>query len=201
MSHHIFFRTNRVFIIVGLGNPGLQYKKTRHNVGFMVLDVLAKRHKLSFTAGKGPFVASYFFQKRNKIWLIKPVTFMNISGQAVQSVTSYHRINDYSKLLIISDDINLPFGTLRMRPYGSDGGQKGLKSIISLLRTQNFPRLRIGIGNEFTNAAKYVLSSFEKSEREELPFILNWAADAVESFIVNGSELTMSRFNRNFLTN
>jgi len=188
-----------LYVIVGLGNPGLSYKHTRHNVGFMVLDLLAKKHHLKFEKDKGPYRTTLFSLKNQKVLLVKPFTFMNLSGQAVQAVVTKKRIYDLSALLVVCDDINLPFGTLRLRGSGSAGGQKGLVSIISNLGTSEFARLRVGIGSNFSDAADYVLSPFLKSEQKELPHILQIAAGAVESFILEGLEPTISRYNKNLL--
>ena len=125
---------------------------------------------------------------------------MNLSGIAVISGIKQYDVV-LSNFLVICDDINLKFGTLRIRSKGSDGGQKGLRSIISNVGTPDFPRLRIGIGDYFDNASAYVLSPFNSAEKKELPSIIQIAADAVESFVLNGIELTMSRFNRNYLEN
>lgn len=186
------------FLIVGLGNPGAQYKKTRHNLGFMVADYLATKYKKSFSKFNNIYWAISFQDNQEKIILMKPATYMNLSGRAVASCLQQYNIV-LTKLLIICDDINLNFGTIRIRSKGSDGGQKGLRSIISALGTQDFPRLRIGIGNHFKDATDYVLSPFTEKEQEDLPSIINWAASAVEYFVHNGIELTMSRFNRNYL--
>jgi len=190
-----------VYIIVGLGNPGSEYKDTRHNVGFMALDTLVRRFHLKFKQKREIFESVSFNFDNQAVLFVKPRTFMNRSGVAVKTVLQKYEVSDLSRLLIVCDDFNLPFGTLRLRPTGSHGGQKGLQSIISMLGTQDFPRLRIGIGDDFTDAVEYVLSPFSKNERKDLPIILNWAADAIESFILNGIELTMSRYNRNFLEN
>lgn len=188
------------FLIVGLGNPGGQYEKTRHNLGFMIADNLAIRFKKSFSKFNTTYWGISFFYGQEKIILMKPTTYMNLSGIAVASFVQRYNIV-LSNLLIICDDINLTFGTIRIRSKGSDGGQKGLRSIISALGTQNFPRLRIGIGNHCEDATDYVLSQFNKKEQEDLPLIINWTADAVECFLLNGIEITMSRFNRNLLGN
>jgi len=188
------------FLIVGLGNPGNEYEKTRHNSGFMVVDCLATKYKISFNKLNNIYWITSFKYNRENIILMKPATFMNLSGIAVAAGIKHYNII-LSNLLIVCDDINLPFGTLRIRSKGSDGGQKGLRSIISSLGTQNVPRLRIGIGNHFDDAVDYVLLSFSKKELKNLPIIINQAANAVECFVVNGIELTMSRFNSNYLEN
>lgn len=191
-----------VHIIVGLGNPGKEYEKTRHNVGFMVVDELARQHALDFKKGRGKYLETSLRFGNRKTYLIKPLTFMNLSGEAVAAAVRFYKLEDLSHLLVICDDLNLPFGTIRLRSGGSDGGQKGLRSVIQMLGTQDFPRLRIGIGNNFSNAVEYVLSPFSRKEQEDLPLIIKWAADAVRSFVADGIEVTMSRFNRNlFETN
>ncbi|UCE05439.1 MAG: aminoacyl-tRNA hydrolase [bacterium] len=188
------------FLIVGLGNPGREYEQTRHNVGFIVVDFLASRFKKSFTKFHDTFWITSFKLNQQKIVLLKPATFMNLSGVAVALGIEQYDI-DLSNLLVICDDINLKFGTIRIRSKGRDGGQKGLRSIISNLGTQDFPRLRIGIGDHIDDAADYVLSPFNSAEKKELSLIIQTAADTVESFVLNGIEFTMSRFNRNYLEN
>jgi PTH1 family peptidyl-tRNA hydrolase len=133
--------------------------------------------------------------------LLKPLTFMNLSGRAVKFAVDYYNFKDYTKLLVISDDINLPFGSIRLRGSGSAGGQKGMKSIIDSLSTNDFPRLRIGVGMPPYDTADYVLSSFSKTEKEILPKILDWAIDALDSFVLHGLKTTMSKFNKNILEN
>jgi PTH1 family peptidyl-tRNA hydrolase len=189
-----------LFLIVGLGNPGKKYQSTRHNVGFMVVDFLAAQFKKSFDKSQDTYWATSFDYNKNKIILLKPATFMNLSGVAVAfGIKEYHIA--LSNLLIICDDINLKFGTIRFRSKGSDGGQKGLRSIIYNLETLNFSRLRIGIGNHFEDAAEYVLSPFNSAEKTKLSALIQIAADAALSFVLNGIEFTTSRFNRNYLEN
>lgn len=185
--------------LIGLGNPGKNYENTRHNVGFMVLDKLANQYQGSFKKGKGPYVQTKIHIQGKPTLLIKPTTFMNLSGQAVRHVYDYYDFDSYSHLLIVIDEFNLPFGTLRLKPSGSAGGQKGLKSILQSLHTNEVPRMRIGIGNEFANASSYVLSPFSKKEQKELPLIIDTAADAAEHFVSRGIEDTMNSFNRNLL--
>lgn len=188
------------FLIVGLGNPGKKYQTTRHNVGFMVLDALASRQQKKFTKiGDKFWICSFRFHDRT-VFLMKPSTYMNLSGDAVVSGLTRYDI-DNSNLLVICDDINLNLGTIRIRAKGSDGGQKGLRSIISSLATQIFPRLRIGIGNHFEDAVEFVLSRFSKKENEVILSIIAIASDAVEYFVLNDIEATMSRYNKNYLEN
>ena len=189
---------NIPFLIVGLGNPGKKYQKTRHNVGFMVVDFLAGRFNESFYKFQNDGWIAFVTYNDFEVILLKPVTYMNLSGVAVAAGISKYNVA-LANLLIICDDINLTFGTIRLRPKGSDGGQKGLRSIIQKLGTQQFARLRIGIGNHFEDAANYVLSAFNKAEQKELSIIMHSAGEAALSFIHEGVELTMSRFNRSYL--
>lgn len=188
------------FLIVGLGNPGRKYQRTRHNVGFMVLDAMARQQQKSFVKKDGDsWTCSY--QKNDKhIILMKPATYMNLSGRAVAAGVARYEI-DSENLLVICDDINLKFGTIRIRSRGSDGGQKGLRSIISSLATQNFPRMRIGVGDQFSDVVEFVLSPFSEPEYENLLSMIAIAVDAVDQFILNNLESAMSRFNRNYLEN
>lgn len=185
-------------MIVGLGNPGKKYKNTRHNVGFMVLDALAYWRNKKFTKIDDKFWGCSLRFQNNQVFLMKPATYMNLSGHAVATGVTRYNI-DNSNLLVICDDINLNLGTIRIRAKGSDGGQRGLRSIITSLATQDFPRLRIGIGNHFEDAVKFVLSPFSKQEHEDLLSIVAIAGNAVEYFVLNDIEATMSRYNRNYL--
>ncbi len=188
-----------MYLIIGLGNPGLRYRNTRHNVGFMVLDQLSQRYHLKFKKGRNLFKKAFFQVEKNDVVLVKPLTFMNLSGKVVKYLIDQIGLNDYSDILIVADDINLPFGAIRLRGTGSSGGQKGLESIIQYLHSADFPRLRLGIGNNLSDASEYVLSRFNKEERQNLPIIIKYAADAVESFVLDGLQLTMSKYNRNVL--
>jgi PTH1 family peptidyl-tRNA hydrolase len=190
-----------LFAIIGLGNPGKEYEQTRHNVGFMVVDRLNERFQGSFKKNKSLYFSSKISVRQLPVLLVKPVTFMNLSGQAVRHLIDYFKIEDLSKLLVVLDDFNLPLGTVRLKPSGSAGGQKGLQSIIQVLKTDEIARLRIGIGTEFRDATSHVLSPFSRSEQKALPEIIDWAADSVESFILNGIDKTMSFYNRNLLEN
>lgn len=186
------------FLIAGLGNPGKKYERTRHNVGFMVIDALASRQQITLTKIDNKYWTCSYQHQNNQIILMKPATYMNLSGSAVAEGVARYKI-DSTNLLVVCDDINLKFGTIRIRSQGSDGGQKGLRSIISSLTTQYFPRLRIGIGSQFNDAVEHVLSPFSKKECEALASIISIAADAIEYFITNDLQLTMSRFNRHYL--
>ena len=181
-------------LIIGLGNPGDDYRDTRHNVGFMVVDEIAKRHALAWRQR-----AQMSFAKRfgsPPFIVAKPLTFMNLSGFAVADFAGYHQV-DVGDMLIVVDDVDLPLGRLRTRPGGSAGTHNGLKSIVQQLGTTDVPRLRIGIGrgDRRRDLADYVLARFETAERAELDEVITRAADAAEMFAVEGIDKVMNRYN------
>lgn len=184
------------YMLVGLGNPGLKYRKTRHNVGWLVIDRLAKQIGARFKKGRGPYEIAEISIDNNSVILIKPLTFMNNSGQAVAEVVNYYNI-ELSRLLVILDEIELSLGRLRLRAQGSSGGHNGLSSIIQHLNTKMFARLRIGIGTEYAkkDMTKFVLSNFSRNEQKELDIIINQAVDAARSFIADGIDKAMNTFN------
>ncbi|MDZ7314979.1 MAG: aminoacyl-tRNA hydrolase [candidate division KSB1 bacterium] len=183
------------FLIVGLGNPGRRYEKTRHNVGFMVVDRLAERWDVRFRK-LNSYELGEVLWKDERVFLAKPLTYMNNSGFAVSELVRYYRI-ELNRLLVILDDVELPFGRLRIRRQGSSGGHNGLDSIITQLGSKEFARLRIGIGNEYAkrDMVDFVLSPFSKNEQEELESVLIRAVEAVQVFIENGVDQAMNRFN------
>jgi PTH1 family peptidyl-tRNA hydrolase len=187
------------YLIVGLGNPGPRYENTRHNVGFNVVERMAVRLALDFRAGKGEYLlaaGATAATPNAEVMLMKPLTFMNNSGWAVRQVVDYFRIR-LQHVLLVFDDFQLPFGKLRLRSHGSDGGHNGMASVIQHLGTQEVPRLRLGIGNEFVKGetVKHVLSSFSKEEKELLPAFYERAAEAAISFVNDGVWPTMNLFN------
>jgi PTH1 family peptidyl-tRNA hydrolase len=194
-------------LIAGLGNPGRRYFYTRHNAGFMAVDKLAEFFKIKSFKTQVNYQAAAVKHKEHILVLMKPLTFMNMSGTALSEITARLGI-PFENILVVYDDVNLDFGTLRIRPSGSDGGQKGMHSIIYELQDENIPRLRIGIRNseelekfvygEKHNLAEYVLSEFTPYESRKLDIVLNAAKDAVLSFIESGVKETMSLFNKNF---
>ena len=194
-----------MYLIVGLGNPGVKYEKTRHNVGFMTVDQLNDRMGGKFVKGKGAYYISKVSHSSliTPVLLVKPITYMNKSGPAVRHVLDYYKISAWERLLIVLDDFNLPFGVLRLKPQGNAGGQNGLKSVIKSLDTNVITRLRFGIGNAHLQSGNddrnFVLSGFNNQERKELPAMVEHAADAVECFLNDGVDTAMNRFNRNFL--
>ncbi len=188
-------------LIVGLGNPGSEYHLTRHNVGFMVIDYLCESFGVSLKPGKGDWYGLEHKYKGEKFYLMKPTTFMNASGNAVIDIVNKKKI-DLKDILIVYDDFQLPLGTIRVRAKGSDGGHKGLASIIYSLNSLEFPRMRIGIGTEvkisMENYTEFVLSNFSQDELEKLKLLMPNIKDAILCFIEEGLYNTMNRFNRNF---
>jgi PTH1 family peptidyl-tRNA hydrolase len=181
-------------LIIGLGNPGDDYRDTRHNVGFMVVDEIARRHALGWRQRGQTAFAKRFGTP--PFMLAKPLTFMNLSGFAVADFAGYHQV-DVNDMLIVLDEVDLPLGRIRTRPGGSAGTHKGLKSIVQQLGTTDVPRLRIGIGrgDRRRDLADYVLAKFETAERAELDEVITRAADAAEMFVVEGIEKVMNRYN------
>jgi len=186
------------YLIIGLGNPGRRYAATRHNLGAMFTDHLAERFKESFRSGKGEYLICGPLrgaETPHELVLIKPVTYMNNSGVAVQQAVHYFQF-DLDHILVVLDDFQLPFGKLRLRPKGSDGGHNGLHSIIQSLGSEDFPRLRLGIGSEFQgDAVHHVLANFSKAELESLPALMDTAADAIVDFASNGIQHAMNKYN------
>ena len=183
------------FLIVGLGNIGIEYADTRHNIGFNVLDVLAGASNISFESKRLGSVAEYRFKGKSFI-LLKPSTYMNLSGKAVNYWMQAEKV-PVENLLVIVDDLALPLGTLRMRKQGSDGGHNGLRDIAATLGHTNYARLRVGIGDNFGNGGQidYVLGKWNDREKLELPAVCDRAADSIRSFGLVGIERTMNIFN------
>jgi len=184
------------YLITGLGNPGAEYELTRHNIGFLVLDKLAGMTDISFEAKKLGDMASG--RLKNKIiYLLKPSTFMNLSGKAVRYWLTELNI-PIENLLVITDDLALPTGKLRMKTKGSDGGHNGLKSIQELLQTPEYTRLRFGIGSDFPKGRQmdYVLGNWTDEEWVIVKDKIEQAAEAVKSFVLAGPNLTMEKYNR-----
>jgi peptidyl-tRNA hydrolase, PTH1 family len=183
------------FLIVGLGNIGAEYVNTRHNIGFKVLDFLANKESLSFQTLKFGSVAEYKF-KGKMFLLLKPNTFMNLSGKAVKFWMDKENISK-ENILVIADDLNLSFGSIRIRQKGSDGGHNGLKNINLFLNTQEYPRFRFGISDEFKKGQQisYVLGEWDEQEKQKLPERLELASEIIKSFGTAGLENTMTAFN------
>jgi PTH1 family peptidyl-tRNA hydrolase len=184
------------FLIAGLGNPGREYQDTRHNIGFMLVNRLAERLTVQFSRLESKALVTKAEYQRQRLVLAKPQTFMNLSGQAVGALARFYKVPQ-ERLMIVYDDVDLPFGTLRLRHSGGSAGQKGMQSIIERLGTQDFPRLRMGIGRPpgRMEAAAYVLQKFSRSETDLLPEILDRGADAVLVFVTQGLEIAMNQYN------
>lgn len=183
------------FLIVGLGNIGSEYQGTRHNIGFSVLDALAKASNTSFTTQRYGDVAEMRLKNKQLI-LLKPSTYMNLSGDAVRYWKNKENI-ELENILVIVDDLSIPFGAIRMKGKGSDGGHNGLKHINSMLQTESYARLRFGIGNDFPRGAQinYVLSQFSPEQQESLPARIDVAIDAIKAFCLSGLSFAMTHYN------
>lgn len=184
------------FLITGLGNIGPDYVDTRHNIGFMIVDKLAELSNVSFSSCRYGDMATVKV-KNCELKLLKPSTFMNMSGVAVRYWMNKEKL-PLDQLLIVVDDIALPFGTIRLRESGSEGGHNGLKSISEHLGTRNYARLRFGVGNGFTKGSQidYVLGQFSKEEKNELGEKIDKADDAIKAFCLSGAAFAMTNFNK-----
>jgi peptidyl-tRNA hydrolase, PTH1 family len=187
-----------VKLIVGLGNPGPRYRETYHNIGFEVVDEVARRHGVTFTAAPADALAARIRGLADDVLLAKPLTYMNLSGQAVGDLARFYKIDLASDLLVIVDDVALPAGRLRLRGQGSAGGHNGLKSIIEIFGSDAFPRLRVGVGRGDPRRAlkDHVTSRISGEERDALRLAAERAADAAESFVARGLDAAMNEYNR-----
>ena len=185
----------RLKLIVGLGNPGRKYAGTRHNVGFDVLDLLSERHRLEWESGPADALVTRW--RSEGALLAKPLTFMNLSGFAAGDLLRFYKIEPVDMLVIV-DDVNLELGRLRARASGSAGGHNGLKSVIAAFGTEDFARLRVGVGrgDARRDLADHVLAKFDPDERTIVAEAVGRAADAAELFVAEGVEPVMNRFNR-----
>lgn len=183
------------FLIAGLGNPGAEYVNTRHNIGFKILDRIVQQEGLSWQVAKLGLVAEYKLKGRTMI-LLKPNTYMNLSGKAIKYWLDKENIPK-ENLLVVTDDLNIPFGTIRIKAKGSDGGHNGLKNTQLLLNSTEYPRFRFGISDEFKKGQKvnYVLGEWGEDEKAKLPERLDKSADAIREFSLSGLANTMSTFN------
>jgi PTH1 family peptidyl-tRNA hydrolase len=185
-------------MVVGLGNPGSEYANHRHNIGFQVVDHLARNHRLTFARQKGAKarIATGQIGER-QVLLAKPQTFMNLSGKAVARLSRANQVPP-ERILVVYDDLDLPLGRLRLRPEGGSGGHKGMRSIIELLGTQKFPRLRLGIDRPpgRLDPAEYVLQPFVDQEADTVAKMVEWAVAAVEHWLAEGIVVAMDHFNQ-----
>ena len=183
------------FLIFGLGNPGDKYTGTRHNTGFMVLDALAKASNIVFEDRRYGYIAETSIKGR-KVFLLKPTTYMNLSGNAVRYWLNKENI-DVQRLLVVVDDLSLPLGALRLKGKGSNGGHNGLGNIQSVIGTQQYARLRVGIGNDFPKGMQvdWVLGKYDDSDMKELTPSIDTAIEMIKSFVLAGINITMNKFN------
>lgn len=183
------------YLIVGLGNIGDEYRGTRHNIGFRILDAFAEASNISFTTERYGDVA-HMRLKNKQLTLLKPSTYMNLSGNAVRYWKEKEGI-DVDLILILVDDIALPFGAIRIKSGGSDAGHNGLKNIAQMLGTQAYPRLRFGVGNDFPRGCQidYVLGQFTLDQRQQLPARIDVACEAIKAFCLSGIGFAMCNFN------
>jgi len=190
-------QTNMPHLIIGLGNPGAEYQNNRHNIGFKVVEKIADTQ--SFQSNRYADTCEINFKGR-KLLLIKPTTYMNLSGKAVRYYIQEYKIPP-EQILVVVDDLALDFGTLRLKEKGTDGGHNGLKSITEILTTDKYPRLKIGIGNNYPKGkqADFVLSNFNELETKSLPKIIATSAEATLNFVINGIAFAMTHYNKNVL--
>jgi PTH1 family peptidyl-tRNA hydrolase len=184
------------YLIIGLGNPGRKYNRNRHNTGFMTIDRAAERHGIRFSKLQSKAAVATGQMAGRNVLLAKPQSYMNNSGQPVRSLADFYKI-PVDRLIVVYDDLDLPTGTVRLRPEGGSGGQNGMKDIIQHLGTREFARLRMGIGRPpgRMDPVDYVLQDFSKDEWEVMQVALDTAVDALETWLADGIQLAMSRYN------
>lgn len=187
-----------MYIIAGLGNPGREYMNTRHNVGFDVIDCLAKKYNISVDEGKHKALIGKGIIEEHKVILVKPLTYMNLSGESIRAVLDYYKADPESELIVVYDDISLPVGSLRLRPKGSAGGHNGIKNIISHLDGDVFWRIKVGVGEKPSrmDLKDYVLGHFTKEEREKEEQAFERACTAAVMLMQERSDEAMNLFNR-----
>lgn len=186
-----------MYVIAGLGNPKKEYENTRHNIGFTVIDMLAERHGIRLNELKHKGLLGRGFINGEKVILVKPLTYMNLSGECIREVLDYYKVDAKENLIVLHDDISLEPGTVRIRKKGSAGGHNGLKNIILHLGHDTFQRVKIGVGGkpEGYDLADYVLGHFSKQEKELMEQVAGQVCDAVEVMMKDGPDAAMNRFN------
>ena len=187
-----------MYLIVGLGNPGKEYENTRHNIGFDVIETLAAQEKIDILEKKHKGLVGKGYIDGEKVILAKPLTYMNLSGECVKEILDYYKIDAKTNLIVISDDISLPVGQIRVRKKGSAGGHNGLKNIIQHLGHDCFVRIKVGVGEKPAgwDLADYVLGRFSGPEQERMDEAAKAAADAVRCIILEGADAAMNRYNK-----
>jgi peptidyl-tRNA hydrolase, PTH1 family len=184
------------YLLIGLGNPGREYRETRHNLGFMLIDRIVVRLNARGMKVQSKTIVTTATYEERKLILAKPQTYMNLSGQSVQGLVHFYKV-PLTNLMVLSDDLDIPFGTIRIRAAGGPGGQRGMSSVIEKLGTKEFPRLRIGIGRPpgRMDPSDYVLQNFSRNEMQTLSEILDHAEKAVFTFVKDGLNKAMNDFN------
>ena len=193
----LFQKSKIEWLIVGLGNPGREYARTRHNVGWRTLELLARQAGVKIDRARFRGLTASCTLAGKRVLLLKPETYMNSSGEAVQLAAMFYKI-PIDRILVVSDDVSLPLGKIRVRAEGSAGGHNGLKSIIAHLGSQDFPRVKLGVGEKphpDYDLADWVLSSFTPAEEKEIAPAIEKAAAAVEELLKNGPQMAASKFN------
>ena len=187
---------SEIFLIAGLGNPGKDYRHTRHNIGFMVIDHLSNELKIPVKKVKQKSLIGIGKLDNKEILLVKPQTFMNNSGESIAPLMRYYKV-PHQNLMVIHDDLDIPFGIIRIRPTGGTSGQKGMKSIIEKIGSQEFPRIRMGIGRPpgHMDPVDFVLENFSKDQLSILENILEDATNAIKTFIIDGLNKAMNTYN------
>lgn len=183
-----------MYLVAGLGNPGREYEGTRHNVGFSVIDYISDKFGIKISKIKFKGLIGEANIAGEKVLFLKPSTFMNLSGESVSEAAAFYKIPIHN-IIIVYDDISIDFGRIRLRPSGSDGGHNGMKSIIYQLESDEFPRVRVGIGGPDINLVSYVLGKFKEEEVKKLPEIIEAASDAIIEIIENGIQSAMNKYN------
>ena len=183
-----------MYLIAGLGNPGDEYKNTRHNIGFDVIDLISKKYNIPINRSKYRGMYGEGFIGKEKVLLLKPQTFMNLSGESIAEWINFYKL-PREKFIVVLDDINLEVGRIRIRGEGSAGGHNGMKSIIKSLGSQEFKRIRVGVGAPKGELVSYVLGKFSKDDREKIEQAFEIAVSSIETTMENGIEEAMNRFN------
>ena len=183
-----------MILIVGLGNPGKQYEQTRHNIGFDVIDYMANKYNIDVNREKFKGICGEGFIENKKVILLKPLTYMNLSGESIRELANFYKLED-DEIIVVYDDISLDIGRLRIREKGSAGGHNGIKSIIQNLGGDKFPRVKVGVGQPKDNLVKHVLGKFSKEDREHIEKVIPVVSDAIVEIVKNDAKESMNKFN------
>lgn len=183
-----------MILIVGLGNPGKQYEQTRHNIGFDVIDYMANKYNIDVNRKKFKGICGEGFIENKKVILLKPLTYMNLSGESIRELANFYKLED-DEIIVVYDDISLDIGRLRIREKGSAGGHNGIKSIIQNLGGDKFPRVKVGVGQPKDNLVNHVLGKFSKEDREHIEKVIPVVSDAIVEIVKNDAKESMNKFN------